>query len=379
MFNVRDLNRNAFMLEGSLAFRGYDWWWHSFTAVNATTGEKRQFFIEYFTCNPAWGRDEPILGQLHENKLNGIAPSYLMVKAGCWGEEHCQLHRFFAWEDVLMHAEAPFVIKAGDCYASDRGLRGSIDITEEEAMQHPEWMCDSGHMSWSLTMDKKIAFNVGYGASTPFRKAKAFEMYWHADGIKTLYRGTIMFNGQQYNVIPEMSYGYADKNWGKDFTSPWVWLSSCKMKSRLTGKVLNNSAFDIGGGRPKIYFLPLDRKLLGGLYYEGTEYEYNFSKPWTLPQTKFAAKETDDAILWHVRMANKDSVMDVRVKCLKKDMIWANYEAPDGSKRHNRLWNGGNGRGNIKLYEKKDGTLTLVDDIIVSNIGCEYGEFDKNK
>ena len=56
-------------------------------------------------------------------------------------------------------------------------------------------------------------------------------------------------------------------------------------------------------------------------------------------------------------------------------MLFINYEAPDGSKRHNRLWNGGNGTGRILLYEKKDGKKILVDDINVSHVGCEYGEY----
>ena len=48
-------------------------------------------------------------------------------------------------------------------------------------------------------------------------------------------------------------------------------------------------------------------------------------------------------------------------------------QAPDGQKRHNRLWNGGNGRGTVELW--RDGKL--VDRIHVENAGCEYGEYDK--
>ena len=106
-----------------------------------------------------------------------------------------------------------------------------------------------------------------------FRTIKAFEMYWHAEGMKTQYSGTVEIDGERYIVTPETSYGYADKNWASNFTSPWVWLSSNCMKSNLTGKVLENSVFDIGGGCPKIYFVPLKRKLLGAFWYEGKECE----------------------------------------------------------------------------------------------------------
>ena len=85
MFNKRDSRRNAFMLDGKFARRGYDWWWHSFTGICEETGEEVPFFIEYFTCNPSLAEDRPVLGQDPENKRNGKKPSYLMVKAGCWG------------------------------------------------------------------------------------------------------------------------------------------------------------------------------------------------------------------------------------------------------------------------------------------------------
>ncbi len=48
------------------------------------------------------------------------------------------------------------------------------------------------------------------------------------------------------------------------------------MRSRLTGRELKHSVFDIGGGRPRVLGIPLDRKLLGAFYYEYQEYEFNF-------------------------------------------------------------------------------------------------------
>lgn len=376
MFNQHDITRDACMLRGPLARHGYDWWWHSFTAQDAETGEDKAFFIEFFLCNPALAEDEPVLGQLPENRAAGKRPSYLMVKAGAWGEDHCQLHRFFAWKDVTLHDGAPYRIEADDCLACEIRLKGSIAITEGDAMAHPEWMCDAGEMSWSLALDKQIAFNVGYGAGKPLREAEAFAMYWHAEGMKTAYTGEVVLNGRRYVVTPENCYGYADKNWGRDFTSPWVWLASNRLVSKLTGKQLMNSAFDIGGGRPKIYFVPLNRRLLGAFYYEGTEYDFNFSHVWLNVKTEFSFEEQDEVVCWHVRQENTHAVMETDVTCRKQDMLLVNYEAPDGSKKHNRLFNGGNGVGTVRLYEKKDGGLVLIDEIEATHIGCEYGEYD---
>ena len=375
MFNHHDISRDACMLRGPLRRHGYDWWWHSFTARDEESGEERPFFVEYFLCNPALGGDRPVFGQLKENREAGIRPSYLMVKAGTWGEDHAQLHRFFAWNEVALHGDAPYRIEAGDCLASENRIAGSVAVTPEESAAHPEWMCGSGEMTWDLEVDKKIAFNVGYGAGKALRDAEAFAMYWHAEGMKTAFKGYVTYNGRRYAVTPENSYGYADKNWGRDFTSPWVWLSSNCLKSTVTGRVLGNSVFDIGGGRPKIYFVPLDRRLLGAMYYEGREYDFNFSHVWLNVKTGFSFEEKEDRVIWHVRQENVHAAMETEVSCLKKDMLFVNYEAPDGTKKHNRLWNGGNGTGTVRLYDRREGRFVLTDEIEATHIGCEYGEY----
>ena len=141
--------------------------------------------------------------------------------------------------------------------------------------------------------------------------------------------------------------------------------------------MLTNSVFDIGGGRPKVYFVPLDRRLLGVFYYEGKEYDFNFSKLHLMVQTQFSFEEQEELVHWQVRQENIHAVMETEVFCRKKDMLLVNYEAPDGSKKHNHLWNGGNGFGTVKLYEKKHDHLELVDEFEATHIGCEYGEYDE--
>ena len=372
MFNKRDPKREQCMLTGKFRNQGYDWWWHSLTAKNAETGEERPFFLEFFVCNPALAEDIPTLGQHPDNKKEGKRPSYLMVKAGTWLPGGGQFHRFFPWKDVRLNMGVPFSVKADDCFCDGNNIRGRISISEDEAEAHPEWMCDAGTIEFDLKIEKKIAFNVGYGAGGLFRKLKAFEMYWHADGIKTKYSGTITYNGVKYIVDPEDCNGYADKNWGSNFTSPWVWLSSNDMTSRITGKKLENSAFEIGGGRPKIFFLALNRKLLGGIFYEGKCFEFNFSKFWTGSRTKFECGEDNDEIVWHVEQRTWRTKLITDIRCKKSDMLLINYESPDGMKRYTDLWNGGNGYGILKLYKGK----RLIDEIEVKRVGCEYGEYN---
>ena len=366
MFNKSDISRNACQLFGGQAKLGYDWWWHSFTGRHAVTGEEKPFFIEFFLCNPAHGGDMPRFGQL------GDTPSYLMVKAGSWGEDAAQLHRFFGWKQADIGWGAPYHVRADDCYMTETETHGSVTVSPEDAAAHPEWMCQAGSMSWNLKINKKVAFNVGYGAGKLLRQLQLFEMFWHVEGMKTAYEGEVIWNGEKYIVAPENSYGYADKNWGKDFTSPWVWLSSNNLTSKITGRKLEDSVFDIGGGCPKVGPVALKRKLLSAYWHEGKCYEFNFSKFWTFCRTKFDCQETDTQIIWHVEQKTWRNRMVTDIVCEKKDMLLVNYEAPNGKKFHNRLWNGGNGKGTVKLY--RDGKL--IDEVIAENIGCEYGEYD---
>ncbi|MBO4364774.1 MAG: hypothetical protein J5804_00590 [Eggerthellaceae bacterium] len=372
-----DITRNRFMLRGDFARQGYDWWWHSFSGRHVHTGERKSFFIELFCCNPALGGDEPIFGQLPENKVAGRAPSYVMVKAGCWGEGARQLHRFFAWNEVEIGRGVPFYLQADDCLCCETDLIGRVDVAPNDAAAHPEWMSDAGSMLWDLKVDKQVAFNVGYGASAPLRTAQAFDMFWHAEGIKTAYSGFVVLDGETYMVEPETCFGYADKNWGSDFTSPWVWLSSCNLTSALSGERLRNSAFEIGGGRPVVLGVALERKLLGCVNYEGQPYEFNFSKAWTGSTTSFDCWETDDALYWHVDQQTRTARLVTDITCPKNEMLLVNYESPDGAKRHNRLWNGGTGIGRVQLFEKCGGEFHLIDDMRAATVGCEFGEYTK--
>lgn len=368
-----DITRNACQLFGAQAQLGYDWWWHSFIARDAETGEEKPFFLEFFLCNPAMGGVRPVFGQFPENKANGVRPSYLMVKVGCWGEDARQLHRFFGWRNIRVDYGVPFSIEADDCFLTETETHGHVLVSETDAKAHPEWMSQSGEIRWNLRIRKRIPFNVGYGASGPMRRWQLFEMFWHAEGMKTDYEGEIILDGRRYLVDRDTCFGYADKNWGKSFTSPWVWLSSCNLTSELTGRRLANSAFDIGGGRPKIGFLALPRKLLSVFCYESRGFEFSFSKFWTGCRTRFHCEETSTHIVWHVEQRTWLNRMVVDIVCEKRDMLFVNYEAPNGEKRFQRLWNGGNGHGTVYLYR----CGRLIDRIHAENVGCEYGEYEK--
>lgn len=373
------LSRNKYMLKGSLRRKGYDWWWHSFTGYHKQTGKSKAFFIEYFVINPQKNNKEMVFGQsdgerLFDSSATGtVKPSYVMIKAGTWGTDAKQIHNFYP-ADQLEVGKKQLSIKVGNCILSEDTLIGSVNMSGADAAGHPEYMTDSGYMSWNLKMDKQVTFNAGYGTSWFFRKLKAFEMYWHAQGVKTEYSGTVTLDGEEYVVLPEKSYGYADKNWGSGFTKPWVWLSSCNLTSQITHTKLSNSCFDIGGGCPKIFGIPLKRKLLVFLKLQNSVYEFNFSKFWKKSKVTFSFTENDDNLHWFVCAENRKYLLDVDVYCPKSETIFINYESPLGKKDFDKLWNGGTGYGTLKLFRKSKRTLEIIEDIVAENCGCEYGE-----
>lgn len=376
--NKSDITRDYCMLQGPLAKKGYDWWWHSFTAYHKKTGVPKSFYIEYFLCNPALAQKEPVLvWNDPEARKAGKRPSYCMVNGGFWGKEKGQLHRFFPWSQVSVSMDRPLDLRVGDCSCSETRMTGHIYVSAEQASAHPEWMTDAGELKWDIQIEKQVAYHVGYGASKLFRKLNAFEMFWHAEGMKTAFTGWIELNGEKYLVNPDTCYGYADKNWGGDFTSPWVWLSSNNLVSNFTGKRLKNSVFEVGGGKPKAFGISMDRKLLGQFYYEGQDYEFNFSKFWTGSRTQFQCSETDTQILWNVTQTTFKAKMELEIACNKDEMLLINYESPDGYKRHTRLWNCGNGFGTVHLWRKQRGKWVLIDCMTAENVGCEYGEYEK--
>ena len=370
-----DPQRNQFMLTGALARKGYDWWWHNFTARHAVTGEEKAFFIEYFICNPALGGDIPNFGNPQAQGADS-RPAYGLLKVGCWGKDARQLHRYFA-TNAVKAARGRLDVTMGECALTETHMTGEVHVSAADCAAYPEWASDAGHLKWDIQINKRLHYSAGFGASSPARTLNLFEMYWHAEGIRTDYTGWLELDGERYEVTPSTGYGYADKNWGQNFTSPWLWISSCDLVSAAQGKRLDNSALEIGGGKPRIWGMPLPNRLLAYLAYEGTAFDFNFSKPWQGASVTFTFTEGAEDNIWHVIARNRHVVMEVDLRCAKSDMQLMRYQAPDGTRRHTRLWNGGTGTGEIRLYRRSGTGLQHFDTLTMGRAGCEYGEYDK--
>lgn len=377
--------RNGFMLHPDLGQaygiahnplyeNGYDWWWHSFVGVKRSTGELQPFFIEYYVINPGLGGPEPILGQELRNRSAGIKPSYAMMKVGSWVEgDSRQIHNFYGI-DQFSAAKDSMDVRIGNNIATETALRGSVALTEEEVAQHPEYMSQAGSMSWDLKADKFLSYSVGYAASELFTLLNSFAMWWHIPGMRVRYEGTVTYNGEIFDVYPDRSYGYQDKNWGTEYTNPWVWLNCNKFKSQKTGQELGYTSLDVGGGLPQVFNIPLGKRVLVVFYHEGELYEFNFSKLWKYSRQKFDVKVGEKDVSWDIEAESKDARIEINFSNPKSKMLKVNYESPRGAWEHRELWNGGHASGTVKLYKRHLGGWRLIDTFIGEMGGSEYGE-----
>lgn len=372
--NLSDHRRNSYMLRGSHTKQGYVRWWHSFTGVNPDSSETRTFFVEYYIINPGLGGSQPILGQHPYYKKRKMKPSYVMVKAGVFpdenGEYGKELHAFYPITS-LKAASDPLYVQIEDCSFSENHLAGYVDVSPSEA-RHRSLMTDAGYMEWDLEMHKSIACNTGTIAGRFFTALNALESFWHGEGIRTTFHGTVILDGVTYEVAPDTSFGYADKHWGKSFNRPWMQFASNHLISERTGKCLKHSALAIDGCCPRFLFIPLKRRLMVQLTYTGEDFEYNFARPSLFSRCKWRVKETNKRYIWHIMAQNKTSVIRISCYCMKDLMMPIHYESPDGSVRSNPLLAGAYGIGSVEIYRRIPGGLQLIDKLSVADAFCEY-------
>ncbi len=398
--NQSDLHRNAFMLRGSLAQKGYMRFWHSFTGTAPVTGESRTFFVEYFIINPALGGEQPVLGQHPYFKKRGMKPSYVMIKAGVFPAANCrgdfndtnadsetaphaslteyaythiqeqgrQLHAFYPISSLKV-AQDPLYIQVEDCIYSENRITGFVEITESEA-RHRSFMTDAGYMEWDLEVHKSIACHTGAIANPFFCALNALDSFWHGEGIRTAYSGTVILDDITYEITPEGSYGYADKHWGRSFNHPWLQLASCKLKSQRTGKELKYSALAVDGCRPRFLCFPLRPRLMLQLTYTGED--FTFGIPGHFSRSKWRAKETTRRFIWHIKAQNKNSLVKISMSSQKELLFPIDYEAPDATKPKSPLYVGAGAVGTVELYRIIPEGRQWIDTLTIENGFCEY-------
>ena len=375
--NLSDLTRNSNLLRGSLARKGYMRWWHSFSGTQPETGETRTFFVEFFIINPGAGGSRPILGQHPHNKKRGIKPSYVMVKAGVFPDENGdggrQFHAFYPL-CALQATGSPLVMRlkgspekhcqAGDCFYSEDKLTGFVEVTPQEA-RHRSFMTDSGSMEWDVTIRKAVSCHTGIRAGRFFQALNAWESYWHGEGIRSFFEGSVILDGIAYEVTPDLSYGYADKHWGRNFNKPWFQFACGCLTSERNQKQLRHSVLAVNGLCPRFLWFPLRQRLMLQLTYMGEDFEFS--------RCKWETKETGSRYIWHILARNKTSVVKISCSCTRQQMLSLQYETPEGKKEKQPPLAGAGGTGTIRLYRRESGDRVLIDTLKMENAFCICG------
>ena len=343
--------------------KSYELWWQTFTGTGMKTGEEKTFFIGCYVLNAQRGGEVPI--------FDGKNPAYVMIKAGVFGENGKQLHRFYGTRE-FESAQEELRVVVGDFFLSETVLKGSVNVTEEQTTAHPEYMSDAGSMSWLLQVSREVLYVPGYINAAPGSSLHAISASHQADGIRTQYSGTVHLDGERYLVRPETSFGYSGKTWGSDFLCPWIQLATSAVWSRQTGEMLSDAAIDVTGC-VKVMGLPVSDNMLGLIRYEGKEYEFNFSKLMSYPQAKYRCQEKENNIVWHIRMANTEGAVEVKAVCPKSEMVKQRFCRPDGTRVMN-FWSGGTGRAEITLYRRVFGKLRPVDVMVAEKVSCMWVE-----
>ena len=256
--------------------------------------------------------------------------------------------------------------KDKQCVIGECSTSGSVSVSETELLEHPEYLGNSGSMSWNLTYNRAIGFERGFLSK---------ELNWVVPGMKTEFSGTIIYNGEEFNVTAKRSFGYYDKNWGRDFTSPFFHLGSSFLTSQISGKLLDGSAFAVQG--------EYNGTLTVLISLEGNIIEFHAEKGKKYNVIYDCQEITDDdmgaKLHWSCSVSNKKYVIDIDVYCRTKDLFLRDYESPMGERKVMRILSSGTGVGKFKLYKVVKKSLELVEQAEVSKCVCEYGNLEKSE
>lgn len=381
-------------LKGNLKKSGFERWRLVTNGVSTVTGEEKTFFIEFYCVNPALSPKAPVLGfknRFDRNMAQDIqfalagtdaaknftsqilvTPSFFMIRAGTLSSVCRQFNSYFATDDIDFKSEDSIVsVNEGQeknryCVLAEDHSVGSVSVSEEDLLEHPEYMGNSGSMSWNLNFSHSISFEPDY---------KSKDINWSVLGGKTDYSGTIIFNGEEFSVDQKKSFGYYDKNWGKDFSSPFFHLSSSFITSRISGKLLQNSAFAVQG--------EYKNKLSVLVCIEGKYIEFHADRRKKYNVIHDCQEITDDdlgpKLHWSCSVSDKKYVIDIDVYCRTKDLFLRDYESPSGDRKVMRVLSSGTGIGMIKLYKTVKNSLELIEQAEISKCVCEYGNLEKGE
>lgn len=357
---------NAYLLTTqSLQEAGYQWWWHSFTAHHRETKAAKTFYIQYVIMNPGLGGEQP---QFFDETTNQ-KPAYAAISVGTYGADACEITSYYGTEVFQANQERLQVV-IGEAYTDDTSLFGEIAVTQ--AHQNPQIPSALGTVIWNLRVNKRLSYATNT-SKLPRLKKSIETKGWQADGMYTEYAGTIVYNGEVYDVIPKTSYGYQDTNWGSELPTPWLFLNCNNFQNPITGLHANLTSLVMNAipseGNKKD---SLERKVSIAFSHQGQLYEYNPTKLFGAAKQDVSCVETMQSIDWHIVAMTKDSRIEIQFSCPKTELIPVIRENAAGVKNEQAIISGANGVGTVKLFEMKEKEYKLVASFTGQNMQCSY-------
>lgn len=374
-----------YLLRGKLKKKGYARWRYVFTGVNRETNDTRVFFVEMVMLNPALSPAKAVIAQKSRPRISEenlqyalagtevakkigqeipVQPSYVLVKAGCFGANARQHNKFFAANEFSW-VKAEHLFKVGTCIFGTEELRGSVIVGEADLRAQPELLCSVGAIDWNLHFEKI--------EQTPplYKKQRSL---WIANGVKTQFSGTVHMFGLEYVVAPKKSNGYIDRSWGSSFLDPVFHISGSSLVSSITGQPLLNSCFTLRGefdGHLRAFvkledeILPLNKR---SLFEKKSEIHCC---------TQMPADADGDKLHWTVSIHKKRMVVDIDIYCKANEMLVRKYEVPEGGRQQLEIIGGGTGFGDIRIYKKLGKALELLEEARIEHAFCEFGHVDE--
>ena len=368
---------------------GINYWRFFFNGINSISGSEQMFFIELEMINPWTSPSEAILSfkpritisaedlqyalagtqAAHNLETEDIrVPSYCAIRVGKIGGDSKQLCSYFPVKEMTFHSK-PFEIQIGNKFFSEERISGFLNLPKEEVSEHPEYLCESGNVTWELNYEISKEYKDGF---------KDSDMRWFPFGLKTVFSGKIDFDGVSYLVDPRKCCGYIERFWGKTMPEPWFHVSAENLTSDITGKTLFNSAFSIQGVfNDKVSFIGKIEDIEIELCADGKG--KNYSAVWDCIQMPEAEDVDENLLHWSVSLHNKIWVIDIDVYCKIRDLFNRSIELPDNSRRIMNLLEGTTGTGELKLYKRIGNTLEQIEHANLVKVVCEFGHIEQGE
>lgn len=336
----------------------YEWWWHHFSGTDIE-GNIHHFFLEFFVMNPQLNTIDPAF---YPDK-----PCYLMIKGGMWPSKYnkgLQINSFLPISKLIVLSTKNLNIRFDDIIINERHLKGKFSNRDKPSRQN--LFSDIGTMEFDLHIHKKNPFDVGYATNTISRFMNLFDMFWYVRSTNAQYNGHIILNNKKYFIHSDTSFGYQDKNWGRNFSNPWLWISSsCICEDN--GHLLKNASMVCGGTHPSILNKGIGDKnnILLYVYLSPKEiYEFNFTK-FDDGKIKWKVKKSKKYFYWFITFKKTDLSISLQIKHEINHLMNIHYENPYGQYVFKNLLNGGNGSGYMYINKKK---------YMLFHCGCEFGK-----